>query len=45
MLDRPPGLEIEAWEPEPPAAGLMRRVKERFDPAGILNPGVFAGGI
>ena len=34
-----------AWGPEPPAAGLMRRVKERFDPAGILNPGVFAGGI
>ena len=45
VLDRPPGVELEAWGPEPPAAGLMRRVKERFDPAGILNPGVFAGGI
>jgi glycolate oxidase FAD binding subunit len=45
VLDRPPGIELEAWEPEPPAAGLMRRVKQRFDPAGILNPGVFAGGI
>jgi glycolate oxidase FAD binding subunit len=45
VLDRPPGVELDAWEPEPPAAGLMRRVKDRFDPAGILNPGVFAGGI
>ena len=45
VLDRPPGVELEAWEPEPSAAGLMRRVKQRFDPAGILNPGVFAGGI
>jgi len=24
---------------------LTRRVKERFDPAGICSPGVFAGGI
>ena len=45
VLDRPPGVELQAWGPEPPAAGLMRRVKQRFDPAGILNPGVFAGGI
>jgi glycolate oxidase FAD binding subunit len=45
VLDRPSCVELEAWEPEPPAAALMRRVKERFDPAGILNPGVFAGGI
>ena len=25
--------------------GLMRRVKERFDPGNICNPGVFVGGI
>ncbi|HLH66298.1 MAG TPA: FAD-binding oxidoreductase [Solirubrobacteraceae bacterium] len=37
---------LGAW-PEPPRAALelMRRLKQRFDPAGILNPGVFAGGI
>ena len=27
------------------AVELMRRVKERFDPAGACNPGVFVGGI
>jgi glycolate dehydrogenase FAD-binding subunit len=27
------------------AVELMRRVKERFDPAGVCNPGVFVGGI
>ncbi|MDQ3934044.1 MAG: FAD-binding protein [Actinomycetota bacterium] len=30
---------------DPGAVGLMRRVKERFDPAGACNPGVFVGGI
>ncbi len=28
-----------------PALELMRRIKARFDPAGVCNPGVFVGGI
>jgi glycolate oxidase FAD binding subunit len=28
-----------------PALELMRRVKARFDPAGVCNPGLFVGGI
>ena len=30
---------------DPTARRLMERVKRRFDPAGILRPGTFAGGI
>jgi glycolate oxidase FAD binding subunit len=31
---------IEVFQPQPPAlSALTRRVKEAFDPAGILNPG------
>jgi glycolate oxidase FAD binding subunit len=48
VLDAPPelGRLVEPWpEPEPGALALMRRVKERFDPAGICNPGALAGGI
>ncbi len=36
---------IEAWGSPGSALPLMRRVKEQFDPAGILNPGRFVGGI
>ena len=36
---------IDVWGPIGDALPLMRRVKERFDPAGILNPGRFVGGI
>jgi glycolate oxidase FAD binding subunit len=48
VLDAPadarPGLA--PWGPaDPGAVELMRRVKERFDPAGVCNPGVFVGGI
>jgi glycolate oxidase FAD binding subunit len=32
-------------EPEPGALAVMRRVKERFDPARIFSPGGFVGGI
>jgi glycolate oxidase FAD binding subunit len=42
-------LDGEADDPwgvvDPGALKLMRRVKDRFDPAGACNPGVFVGGI
>ncbi|HEX2233944.1 MAG TPA: FAD-binding oxidoreductase [Thermoleophilaceae bacterium] len=48
VLDAPDELRglVEPWpQPHPGALELMRRVKQRFDPAGICNPGVFVGGI
>ena len=48
VLDAPPEVrrQIDPWGPTDPAAlALMRRVKERFDPAGVCNPGVYIGGI
>jgi glycolate oxidase FAD binding subunit len=36
---------LDAWGPAGDALPLMRRVKERFDPSGLLAPGRFAGGI
>jgi glycolate oxidase FAD binding subunit len=35
----------DAWGDVGPALTLMRRLKERFDPNGILDPGCFVGGI
>ena len=35
----------DAWGDMGPAVRLMKRIKERFDPKGVLNPGRFVGGI
>jgi glycolate oxidase FAD binding subunit len=36
---------VDAWGAVGSALPLMRRIKEKFDPSGIINPGRFAGGI
>ncbi len=36
---------FDAWGTPPAAFGLMRSLKERFDPQGRLNPGGFVGGL
>jgi glycolate oxidase FAD binding subunit len=47
VVKAPPALKraIDAWGPGSDALGLMRRVKERFDPERRLSPGRFVGGI
>jgi glycolate oxidase FAD binding subunit len=47
VLDCPAALKarVDVWGPPGDALPLMRRVKERFDPRAILNPGRFVGGI
>ena len=48
VLDAPDEVraEVDVWGAADPATMvLMRRVKERFDPAGVCAPGLFAGGI
>ena len=36
---------VEAWGPMGTRLELTRRLKEKFDPRGIMNPGRFVGGI
>ena len=36
---------IDVWGDQPQAMELMRRIKQKFDPQGILNPGRFLGKI
>ena len=35
--------KIDVWGDEPQGIEIMRRIKQRFDPLGILNPGRFIG--
>ena len=36
---------VAVWDSPGPTLRLMRSIKERLDPHGILNPGRFVGGI
>ena len=47
LREAPPAFKgrVEAWGPIGTRLDLTRRVKEKFDPRGILNPGRFVGGI
>jgi glycolate oxidase FAD binding subunit len=40
MLER-----VDVWGAPPPSFGLMRALKDRFDPEHRLNPGRFVGGL
>jgi len=48
VLDAPEAVRdaVDPWPAaDPGAVAVMRRVKERFDPARIFRPGAFVGGI
>ncbi|MGH2695151.1 MAG: FAD-linked oxidase C-terminal domain-containing protein, partial [Actinomycetota bacterium] len=48
VLDAPDEVraKLDVWGTDDDGAvDLMRRVKSRFDPHGICNPGIFVGGI
>jgi glycolate oxidase FAD binding subunit len=46
VLDAPGEVKdkVEVWG-DAEGVPLMRRVKERFDPSRVCNPGIFVGGI
>jgi glycolate oxidase FAD binding subunit len=37
--------DIDRWGGSPPAIAVMQAIKQQFDPARLLNPGKFVGGI
>ena len=45
LQQQPSGSAIEPWGKLPDTLPLMRAIKHRFDPNGILNPNQFLGGI
>jgi glycolate oxidase FAD binding subunit len=47
VLDAPSDVRaaLDPWGSETGPVDLMRKVKERFDPAGVCAPGLFVGGI
>ena len=36
---------VPVWDDPGPALRIMKRIKSQLDPAGLLNPGRFVGGI
>lgn len=45
ILQHLPENSMGRWGKLPDSVDLMRRIKQQFDPNGILNPGRFLGGI
>jgi glycolate oxidase FAD binding subunit len=48
VLDAPAAVreQVDPWGvPDGPELALMRRTKERFDPRGVCNRGIYVGGI
>ncbi|HYT40361.1 MAG TPA: FAD-linked oxidase C-terminal domain-containing protein, partial [Acidimicrobiia bacterium] len=47
LLDAPADVRaaLDPWGGETGPVELMRKVKQRFDPAGVCAPGLFVGGI
>jgi glycolate oxidase FAD binding subunit len=45
VLGQPTGADLDLWGTPPDTLVLMREIKRRFDPNGILNPGRFLGGV